>query len=92
MGMCRDVGMHQRGVGAKCSHGACAPAAPSQPRHWGGHEMIVPLFQLGCGCCRAPRALSGAEILTELMGGSGALCRPSQALAVLSWLFLWRKQ
>lgn len=41
MGMCRDVGMHQHGVRAKCSPGACAPDAPSQPWHWGGHEMIV---------------------------------------------------
>lgn len=27
--------------GANCSPGACAADAPSQPWHWGEHEMIV---------------------------------------------------
>lgn len=54
MGMCRDVAMHQRGVRAKCSPGACAPDAPSQPWHWGGHEMIVPLFPAGLWVLQGP--------------------------------------
>lgn len=81
------LGCTSVGWGAKYGPAACAPDAPSQPQHWGGHAMVVSLVPAGLWVLLGlPCAPSGAEILTELMEASGALCRPSRAFAALGIL------
>lgn len=78
------LGCTSVGWGAKYGPAACAPDAPSQPQHWGGHAMVVSLVPAGLWVLLGlPCAPSDAEVLTELMEASGALCRPSRALAAL---------
>lgn len=87
MSGCTSVGW---GREPSAAPGACAPDVPSQPWHWGGHEMIVALVPAGLWVLWV---LWGAPVppqvqeLTERMGGSGALCRPSSVSSSRNWMF-----